>query len=209
MKTQTVLWLLVLGAANAWAAEDFVDPQLNLRFPPSISKLPYVGQQKYDAPGMGYSLRYATPQVKADIYLYDSGLSDIGDGIASKQVQSQFDQVLSAFPIMVKQGYYRDVKPLSRGKKTFGKTKRPFLWARYEYEVTAKPDNVSPGARISDTYLTGFQGQFVKLRITGEKMDEEKWDKISTDFAKSLSRVLDRKPDAAAGPKAKKPANQP
>jgi len=149
----------------------FEDQDAGISFPATLGRLIFEGKQEYDQPEWGYSLRYDGDELnlmKADVYLYDNGVA-VPDGAGSGEVIYEFENVLAALSGFEKIGRYKDVKEISRGNEKF-KAKdgsgREFLWARYTYSQISDEDSTYAGERTSDTYLLGFKGRFVKVRIT-------------------------------------------
>src|SRR3989338_1100981 len=100
--------LLLLASALACGRDPLVDRELGVAFPESIASLTFEGKQQYNDPKLGYSLRYQNEDlVKADIYVYDKGYTDIKEGVSSKRVQEEFAEVINVFPDMERTGKYR------------------------------------------------------------------------------------------------------
>ena len=188
------LLLLILISVPALGRDVFVDPDWGVAFPDSIASLTFGGKQQYEDPKFGYSLRYGNGELmKADIYIYDHGYTDIQEGASSKRVQTEFAEVIKGLWIMEKMGKYREVKELAKQTKSYGEQRREYLWARYAYQQAPGVGVLYYGDRISETFLTGARGKFFKVRITVKKEDLAKWEDISERFMEGVTGLLKSK----------------
>lgn len=184
--------LLLLASALACGRDPLVDRELGVAFPESIASLTFEGKQQYNGPKLGYSLRYQNEDlVKADIYVYDKGYTDIKEGVSSKRVQEEFAEVINVFPDMERTGKYRGVKELAKQTKSYGEQRREYLWARYEYQQAPGEGVLYYGDRISEIYITAARGKFIKVRITVKKDDLNKWEDIFDRFMEGVTRLLE------------------
>jgi len=170
----------------------FFDDQLRIAFPDAIATLEFGGREQYDQPGLGYSMRYdGAHVVKADVYVYDKGYSDIAEGALSERVLEEFTEVTAVFSAMEARGMYRDVREVAMGKQSYGKPRREYLWVRYEYQQAPGEGVGYYGDRASDTFLTGVKGKFFKIRITACKEHAGQWERLFEQFAEQTNRLLD------------------
>ena len=66
-----------------------------------------------------FSLGYSLPGFfKADVYVYNGGLKNLGTGIAAEAVRPHFKEVQDAIRIMEKRGSYKGVKRLEEKETT-------------------------------------------------------------------------------------------
>ncbi len=178
--------------APASARAVFVDHEIGIAFPKSIASLTFEGREQYDPPELGYSLRYQGPSlIKADIYVYDKGYRDIPEGAASEAVRAEFAEVIEAIALMEARGAYREVEQLGTQMKSYGQRTREYLWARYGYQQTPGAGVVYEGDRISDTYLSGVRGKFVKIRMTVRKDRLTTLEELSDRFMDQVTRFLE------------------
>jgi hypothetical protein len=186
------LFAVMVFGTQIQAEEAFHDKQSGLRFPKQMASLKFREHHKYDQAGLGYSVRYEDERFKIDVYVYDLSLKDIGSGSSSKRVGAELANTVSVLHAFEKQGKYKNVKELQRGKKKFSKDAEDvdFQWARYEYEQARSKDSRFRGVRISDTYLTAYKGKFVKVRLTFMKANLRKRDKDVEAFMKKLAQAM-------------------
>jgi len=168
----------------------YLDKQLGLRFPARMGEFKFQSRITYEEPRLGYVVRYHDDSLfKVDIYVYDNNIKDIGSGIDSKKVRDEFVSALSNFSHMQKLGKYKDVKVVEKGQKNLGKTK--CLWAQYEYKQVIGDGTLFTGSRLSDTYLVGKSGLFLKVRMTWKKDDSEKKKAAKDELLKILGDLLE------------------
>ena len=168
----------------------YLDKQLGLRFPARMGEFKFQSRRTYGEPRLGYSIRYQDDSLfKVDIYVYDNNIKNIGSGIDSKKIRDEFVSVLSIFSYMQQLGKYKDVKVVEKGQKNLGKTK--YLWAQYEYKQVIGDGTLFTGSRLSDTYLVGKSGLFLKVRMTLKKDDSEKKKAAKDEFLKILGDLLE------------------
>jgi len=197
MKRLTILALLVLSAHAAFGedarlpkapAPKWADKQLGVAFGGTLAGLKFSGQHAYDNPKLGYSLRYqGTDLTKADIYVYDMGISGIPNGHDNKLVKSQSDSVGRELLIMQQRGYYNRVKQLGKGVVGTGPIR--FAWTRFEFFQTPGRGRTA-GMRVSESFVTGFGGKFIKIRLTYKKDNLAEGGKISPRLARDLADLL-------------------
>jgi hypothetical protein len=169
--TKRVVAVLIMHVAAAVAAEPareaYRHSRSGLSFPDTIGPLARGAVHDYDSPEAGRSIRYGGPgEVKADIYLYDNGLTNLHEGIDSKVVAEHFKDVEGAVARAEKTGAYRGVKLIAEGTNQIGSARRhlPALEARFEYATAA--DTGSEARCVSHLLLTVFRGEFLKIRFT-------------------------------------------
>jgi hypothetical protein len=113
-------------------------------------------------PGLGVTLLYNAPGVKASVFVYDDSQPSIPDGVAGAAVRDQFATAVGH----VKQ-FYPDAQSLARETKvTIAGI--PLLYTAFTYT------EVQPGSRetaMSHLYLTAYKGSFIKVRVTYSGVD--------------------------------------
>ncbi len=155
---------------------------------------------------MGYSLRYGNDEnIKVDIYIYNKGLEDIPEGISAEVIVREYLEALMGIRLMEQVGAYAEVKELGRKIRRYGSRPTPFLWARYEYRQLPVQGAVHEGQRISDTFVTGVRGMFLKVRMTSHEGDSETTEKVFEAFIRELSELIEKEP-ATPGMRAHDPA---
>ena len=110
-----------------------------------------------DRRGLGSSVNYHAPGVKASVYIYDFGIRQLPEGTDSDKVQKHFSQtkadVLTVFP--------KAQVLLQEESVTAGRL--PLLHAAFRYteERVGRRDPL-----ISHLYLGSYRGSFIKVRIS-------------------------------------------
>ena len=143
---------------------------------------------------MGISVRYSLPGFfKADVYVYNGGLKNLGTGIAAEAVRPHFKEVQDAIRIMEKRGSYKGVKRLRRRKRALiaGAKKVAALMACYEYSEVPGRQNVEyEGKRISYILVTAYKDNFLKLRFTFPEKDKAKGEELLKKLQADLGGLL-------------------
>jgi hypothetical protein len=184
VKASVLLWLLFL-VVPARAAESFHSDALGVTFPGDLGGLPLVTVTDYEKQqaGLGIGLSYRGDAAKADIYVYNAGMPSVPAGVKSKVMVDHFYAVSNDVVEMERRGRYQNVQVLIPQEETLiGKVK--FLHAQMRFTQDGIP-------RESHVFLTGMNGQFVKVRFTFPEAQKEAAEKIQRDFFEQLGRVLD------------------
>lgn len=160
---QTWSWLtavLMVGHCGWLHAETVA----GIDFPsaPAGFELRSVIDNEKSNPGLGVTLFYNAPGVKASVFVYDDSQPSIPDGVAGAAVRDQFATAVGH----VKQ-FYPDAQSLARETKvTIAGI--PLLYTAFTYT------EVQPGSRetaMSHLYLTAYKGSFIKVRVTYSGVD--------------------------------------
>jgi hypothetical protein len=194
---------LTLGLVGLALAQDpqtapLVEPKTGIAFPQALGPLKRMGLKHYGSPDLGVSCRYAArPLPIADIYLYDNGVKDLGTGL-NQMVRLHFEQVQDEIFFMEKSGYYRSVKKVSEGETGLanGARKLPALVAVFTYRQPPGKGVAYTGVRTSYVYLTTYKGQFLKIRFTYPKNQENRGHKALQQFLADLGKILGNRKNA-------------
>ncbi len=154
-----ILAVLLAMASNS-AAEQYRHQKTGILFPDTINSLKLVRATDYEPlyAGLGVGISYRTDTMRADIFLYDLKRGPIPEGVLSPVIGKEFDQALNDITGMEKQGTYKNVSIIIK-KETVPVGRLKFIHSGLTYEQ----NNIK---LISHLYLTGYQGLFMKLRIT-------------------------------------------
>lgn len=166
--------LLLLSLVCGWFSLMTAGAQApdSFNFSQIIGGLEFVKRTDYPEKELGYSLRYENSKLlKADIYVYDNGLTGLRDGIGSDEAKAEMTSISRMIEAMQERGIYEDVKLLKEAEKTTKPTGLKFLWSRHSYRQIGGAEAVFQGNRISDSYLLVKKGKFVKIRITTKESD--------------------------------------
>ncbi|MFC1497356.1 hypothetical protein ACFLS1_02640 [Verrucomicrobiota bacterium] len=175
------------------------DEDLGISYPETLAGMEFVQVCEYEDPRLGYSVRYQGQNlIKADIYVYDYGLMGIPNGCDNKPVKSESVSIGQAIKAMVKEDKYTRVQNVCTG---FKPQKGPirFIWNKYQFSHVIEKDDDGDygGVRLSEGLITGFNGKFVKIRLTYRKENSRIGTKTSNDVVNEVVDLL--KPADEAG----------
>ena len=167
-----------------------------------------INTEVYPEPGLGYKTSYSNQKADGpivNIFIYDLNMKGIPEGTEANlangkrrlRIVSPKDSLLKSHILLEQMDKavsditqskdYRKVHILSRGQ-----TKLPgkynFLWHRFELQGI---DNNKP--LISELFLTGFKGKFVKVRVSVDKDKFEDNKKDLAEFLMALSNLLEKR----------------
>ncbi|MHC4118411.1 MAG: hypothetical protein ACYSWO_12995 [Planctomycetota bacterium] len=193
MKKLTFLVIIVLYA-NASLGKDiavsrYKDSELRIEFPPVLAGMKFMGVRKYDQPGYGYCVRYQGRRLKADIYIYDGGLNNIPNGCGNELVKGQASSIGQMLKVMQQKGLYGQVKSLDSGVRPQQGPIR-FAWNKYQLLQPAGAKDGYTGILHSESFVTGFGGKFVKIRLTYNKENSPEGKKTSELLTGQIVRLL-------------------
>ena len=157
--------------------------------------LPKVeGWEKSDArplpkeSGRGYSVAYncKEPHVAVTVYVYDRGLAEIPDDLASAAVKREFEGAKAAVHAAKKQGAYDEVKEEKSGESRLGGRDAAPKALHARFRTTIEKQELT-----SDLYVLSHRNQFVKIRVTrpadSEKAAKPRLDLLFDGIAKVLA----------------------
>lgn len=147
---------LVIGAAQAAVAF------YGLTFPESIggARIGPVRDFEQTAPGYGYGVRYLKPGWVIDAYIYDRGMKPVPSDLESVAIKRQFEESQGEIFAMQRRGDYSNVSVKRTYTLRDASGRGRFVCA--DYTLTRE------GMGDSDSFLclTGWNGEFVKFRLT-------------------------------------------
>ncbi len=186
MKTAIALLVPALSLLSAYGGEP-------IHLGNTIGTLQFVERTDYEQKELGYSLRYQTKDLlKADVYVYDLGIRNLADGIASPEVRKEMQSVKNILRKMEEAGKYQQVTELASGVRKFEDLKTRFLWARYSYQQSAGERVAFTGTRVSDTFLLVHRGKFLKIRITTKQTDLSRDDPEIERFVRDVAVQIEK-----------------
>jgi len=146
----------------------------------------------YENPAAGASLGYNDlSNTTITFYLYDGGISNVEDGIASKEIS----EVKASVTNEIENGKnWANVSLAFDGKKEIkldsGK-QIPVLFTQFLLQDSRRTKKTDPFFR-SDLYLVGAKGYICKMRITRKSdLPPAKEQEIEKFVAKSYSKILE------------------
>jgi hypothetical protein len=190
--------VLTVAAGCLQAAQDDAEPHrepnTGIVFPKTLGSMQGGAVHTYDKPELGISVRYSAPGFfKADVYVYDAGIKNLGTGIKAEAVKPHFKEVQDMLPLMQQQGKYKGVKKLSEQETVLvaGAEKTPALIACYEYsEVPGRQEVEYAGKRVSYILVTAYKDNFLKVRFTFPEKDKKQGDALLKKLQADLGGLL-------------------
>ena len=173
------------------------DAETGWLFPKSLGGMKYAGRTDYGEPGLGYSLRYNGNGEWADVYVYDGGQEDIGEG-ATAAAKGQAEQHLQFMLGRERRGELEDLRMPEAGTVVKIGGIRYFT-AGVQYTETRRV----PVKEVDSTVaVTGRAGLFVKVRYSRPRGEGFMEAKGMTETLKALLRDLSGVISAEAGAEA-------
>jgi hypothetical protein len=195
MKKRVVacIWLacaVLAGAGEEEQSFGYKDAETGLAFPKTLAGLSFIGVHRYDEPGLGYSVRYeGKNELKADIYVYDNGLPNVPTGHESALVKAESASIVRQLGMMEKRGFFRDVKSVETGAVPKEGAVR-FAWQKFDLVQVGEKAKVLDEAKVTESFVTGFAGKFLKMRLTYSKAKAQDGQGVSALLAKELAALL-------------------
>ena len=153
--------LLVIGAFAQAPGKIY-----GLAIPDQVSGLAreQVSDFEMKAPGLGYSVRFSRPPLRADVYIYDFQLKVIPADLESPTMQNQIARAKGDIFGLERRGQYSNVDEKDEFKiGDAGKTR--FVCSEFSYSQVDKQ-----GQQVeSYLCLTSWNNKFVKIRMTAAK----------------------------------------
>jgi len=170
----------LLGAlmAGPTMAAPVLEESIQIQFPDPLGAFALQGRTVFPQKGAGASIVYQGKDMRGAVYVYDNGKPPIPNGVGSPTVHVHFMETVAALDKASRESSVK-VKPGHRSISAFPGCGPQFLW---------RADGLETGGRalVSRTYLTGLNGQFVKLRVTHPAADAAQ----AEQFVQDIRRVL-------------------
>ena len=147
----------------------------------------------YDQPALGVSVRYeGEPSIKADIFIYDLGKTNLGTGIESPAMLPHFQQVKGDIYTAEKRGSYTSLSLVSEQEIALNtpQGKLPALSAVFTFSQTEGPGTAYTGMRVSHLVLTAYRNSFLKIRFTYPQNEKARGDLAFKQFLADLGNHL-------------------
>jgi hypothetical protein len=144
--------------------------------PQRIGLLHYREVIHFDDKRLGVQVRYASPDgVKADVYLYDLGMTGIPSDIMSPIVQEFFKEACGDVFTAAKRGMLLDLE-VKTSQYLYLPSGAPipmYLWATFYYRQAPGPSTNYEGMRYSHLALRTDKGYINKVRYTYPDIGDE------------------------------------
>jgi hypothetical protein len=181
------LWRIMLccGLALLWSPVR-ADVVGGIDFPPKLAgfELRSVTDNEKTNPGLGVTLLYNIPGVKASVYVYNHAQRNIPPGIDSLILRNEF--VKASGDVLKFNTGARVLK--SEDQMKIGAI--PVLHSSFRIETQGQQDRQH---LLSELYLTTHKGNFIKVRATYSETDRpELGEFIQRQFIEELCKLLEK-----------------
>jgi hypothetical protein len=167
--------------------ESPLDKHSGIPLPETLGKFKRtkVIDNESENPGLGTTVYYNTPGLKATLYIYNMGKKSIADGIDSPFIKDSFEGAKNDVKEAARLGYYKLTSGMSsRSSYLILESKSvPVLAAEFSYQDKGQEF-------LSWLYMTGYKNQIIKLRVSHFKADKDLADPIHQDFLKAVANLL-------------------
>ena len=193
----TGLLVALIAAAGPPATDSYVHVPTGFVFPMQLGPLARANVETFEPRDLGIAVRYQSPTVKVDLFVYHLGQKNLPDGPNSPLVRRELKQVLDDVQSLAQQGHYQGLGRVTESKARLGD-------ATGGVDLAAATFGFTQGgvARSSRVYLTALRGHFVKVRCTYNKPagDETGGEQAADAFLAELAKVLTAPRPAAPSP---------
>ncbi len=138
------------------------------------------------SPGLGTSVLYGAPGIKATLYIYNMQITYITDGINSPFLKKYFTMAKSDIKQAEKYGHYKLTSEfatqstyLNVKNKTF-----PTFQSNFTYQENNEEES------LSSLYMTAYNNYIIKIRISYLKSYEKTAVPIIEEFLRGISNML-------------------
>ena len=172
-------------AMSAWGGAAFSagvrDEAIGIDFPERLGDFALKGRTKFPQAADGAVIAYESKDVRGAVYVYTAGHASVPDGVGDPVISRHFLQTAQALQKAARESSTKLTPVRSATISSFEGCGPQFMW---------RADEMSMGGNsmVSRTYLTGFKGQFVKLRVTHPRASAAAAD----EFVQRMRRVLGR-----------------
>ena len=172
-------------AMLAWGGAAFSagarEEAIGVEFPERLGDFTLKGRTKFPQAGDGAGTAYESKDVRGAVYVYTAGNASIPNGVGDPVIHRHFQQTVTALQNAARESSTKLTPVRSATISSFEGCGPQFMW---------RADEMSIGGNsvVSRTYLTGFKGQFVKLRVTHPRASAAAAD----DFVQRMRRLLGR-----------------
>lgn len=171
-------------AATAAVAAPVHEPAIQVTFPDPLGGLSLTGRTVFPEKGAGVSIVYERPGLRGAVYVYDAGVRHIPNGVGNTIVQRHFMEATQALGVAVRERPEAGTpRPIGSAKiSAFPGCGPQFLWRAFVLDLGGT-------AMTTRTYVTGLNGQFVKLRISYRR-DDTATERAAEQFVGDIRRIL-------------------
>jgi hypothetical protein len=159
------------------------DPNSTLEIPAKLGDLNKTkvidNEPKYS--GLGTTIYYNGPGIKAIVYIYRMGIKIIPDGIESNIVKQAFDMAQANIREAARQGYYKLTSELTTSTTILDSETKLISALSASFSCQEKGEDL-----MSILYVFGRKNQIIKIRISSEIENEVFLHTVREDFLKGV-----------------------
>jgi hypothetical protein len=156
--------------------------ELGVTLPEAIGELRYQGRQEY-GDGLGYSVTYANKLSSVSLYVYDRGQKGIPAGKAGRPVEDELKAAADDLAVAEKKGAVKNLKRVDGELPLPKAVLAKFAAAGYTFDIRG-------GGCKSYVLVTGYRGQFLKVRATQYVVDGKTNDAQFNEFLEAVARHI-------------------
>ncbi|MEZ0298570.1 MAG: hypothetical protein ACAI35_19140 [Candidatus Methylacidiphilales bacterium] len=175
-------------AAFAQAGNVYTDSVTGLEFPENLGRMARGDTQDFEKnmPGLGTSIAYfANDASKAHIYIYNMKMRGIPSDPENSIIEDELKRSAGEITAMEDKGFYSNVKELDSGTATMGKEGMPRIrYKKFSFRIK------DGSSHVSYLLMTGYKGNFFKVRYSYPETLGEPGDKDALRFIAALGKVL-------------------
>jgi hypothetical protein len=137
------------------------ESSIGVTFPDRLGDFALKGRTQFPKAADGATIVYESEGVRGAIYVYDAGVKEIPNGVGSPVIHKHFRETEMALKRASTEG---PVKATVRTVKTSTISAFPGCGPQFVWRSDAIA--MEGHEMVSRTYLAGYHGRFVKLRVT-------------------------------------------
>ena len=176
---------LALFCTVSCAIAGVYESAIGVTFPDKVAGLTFSDRKEFPKKELGVNIRYQrSGPVIGSIYIYNAGLSQIPNGVGSPIVHKHFAQIIDEVKQLETTGQAKAVNLGTGGARisSYKGCGPQFMWRAYEMQV-------AESTLTSYSYLTAINNNFVKLRISHLRGDEQ-GKREADQFVEEIRKVL-------------------
>ncbi len=165
----------------------YYSEKISAKFPSGISGMDLTEITDFEKrrSGLGVGLSYRADDMRADIYIYDMGMTDIPDGISSGLAEMSLKWSAMEIEEQGRRRIYASLKELD-GPRVMKLKSSEFLCKRYSF--------IEAGLqKESFLLLTCRGGNFIKIRLTYSTVSDSDVKAGAQDFLDSVAGIIETK----------------
>jgi len=163
------------------------DPNSKIEIPDVLGgfkKTKVIDNEPKD-PGLGTTVHYHCPGIKATVYIYNMGINTIPDGIESNVVRKAFETAKANIQEVARQGYYKLSSKLRTSITILDPAENPISALTASFSYQDQRENLT-----SFLYVFGRKNHIIKIRFSGEAENEAALNSIREGFLKDIAKWM-------------------